>query len=401
MRQKPVTTARYAVLQSSYWLTLCTVAPFASVFLLDHGFTSAQVGMIMAWANLLAMLVQPLVGAFADRSRKVFLSQLMAAFAALGLLLAAGMLLPLPRVLLGGMFLLSVSAVMINQPLVNAICIYYTDRGVDVNFGVARGIGSGVYAIASWVLGVLVNRFGSCVLLISGIALCALLIVLALGYRPIDAAPERAAGASRKEGPASTSIRGFGKKYPKFMLLLAGCVLLFVFHTYSTTYFYQIVLSIGGNSADMGLSNALAALVELPAMFLFGRMARRWSCEKLLMTAAIAYVVKSVAFFLAPNMPWMNVAQCFQALSYAVYVPATIHIANQMMDVNDQNKGQTLLTAANALAAIVGGLTGGVLIDRFGASQMLLVGMGCTVLGAATIFVSAGRSRSNLGASDR
>ncbi len=393
MRQRPVTTARYAVLQSSYWLTLCTIVPFASVFLLEHGFTSAQVGMVTAWANLLAMLVQPLVGAFADRSRKVFLSQLMAAFAALELLLIAGMLLPLPQALLGGMFLLAVASVMINQPLVNAICLYYTDRGLDVNFGVARGIGSGVYAVASWGLGMLVNRFGSRVLLFSGIALCALLIALALGYRPIDAASRRAGDDARKDDSASTSLRGFAKKYPKFMLLLVGCVLLFIFHTYSTTYFYQIVLSIGGNSADMGLSNALAALVELPAMFLFGRMARRWSCERLLMTAAVAYVAKAVAFFLAPSMPWMNVAQCFQALSYAVYVPATIHIANRMMDVSDQNKGQTLLTAANALAAIVGGLTGGVLIDHFGASRMLLVGIGCTVLGAATIFVSTGSGR--------
>ena len=156
MRQKPVTTARYAVLQSSYWLTLCAIVPFASVFLLGYGFTSAQVGLIMAWANLLAMFVQPMVGAFADRSRKVFLGQIMAAFAGLGVLLAAGMLLlPLPKLLLGGMFLLAVAAVMINQPLVNAICIYYTDRGVDINFGVARGIGSGGYPLTSGLLGML------------------------------------------------------------------------------------------------------------------------------------------------------------------------------------------------------------------------------------------------------
>ena len=391
MRQRPVTTARYAVLQSSYWLTLCAIVPFSSVFLLGYGFTSAQVGLIMAWANLLAMFVQPMVGAFADRSRKVFLGQIMAAFASLGVLLAAGMLLlPLPKLLLGGMFLLAVAAVMINQPLVNAICIYYTDRGVDINFGVARGIGSGVYALTSWLLGVLVSRFGTDALLISSIVLCLVLIALALSYHPIQE-PQQSNGGAEQPEMAAIGIRGFVKKYPKFLLLLAGCMLLFVFHTYSTMYFYQIVLNIGGDSADMGFSNALAALVELPAMFLFGRMVRCWSCERLLQVASVAFIVKAVAFFLAPSMPWMNVAQCFQAVSYAVYVPATIYFANRMMDGCDQNKGQTLLTAANAAAAIVGGLTGGVIVDCFGVSAMLIVGICCTVLGTFTIFFSAGK----------
>lgn len=390
MHQRPVTTARYAALQSSYWLTLCAIVPFASVFLLGYGFTSAQVGLIMAWANLLAMFVQPMVGAFADRSRKVFLGQIMAAFASLGVLLAAGMLLlPLPKLLLGGMFLLAVAAVMINQPLVNAICIYYTDRGVDINFGVARGIGSGVYALTSWLLGVLVSRFGTDALLISSIVLCLVLIALALSYHPIPG-PQQSGGAEQQE-TATIGIRGFVRKYPKFLLLLAGCMLLYVFHTYSTMYFYQIVLNIGGDSADMGFSNALAALVELPAMFLFGRMVRRWSCERLLQVASVAFIIKAVAFFLAPSMPWMNVAQCFQAVSYAIYVPATIYFANRMMDGCDQNKGQTLLTAANAAAAIVGGLTGGVIVDCFGVSAMLIVGICCTVLGTLTIFFSAGK----------
>ena len=62
-----------------------------------------------------------------------------------------------------------------------------------------------------------------------------------------------------------------------------------------------------------------------------------------------------------------------------------------MMDGCDQNKGQTLLTAANAAAAIVGGLTGGVIVDCFGVSAMLIVGICCTVLGTFTIFFSAGK----------
>ena len=62
-------TARYAALQSSYWSAFCLVINFVSVFLLAHGLTNAQIGVLMAVASAVATVVQPIVAGLVDRSR--------------------------------------------------------------------------------------------------------------------------------------------------------------------------------------------------------------------------------------------------------------------------------------------------------------------------------------------
>ncbi|HMS38169.1 MAG TPA: hypothetical protein PKA93_13455, partial [Arachnia sp.] len=62
-------TARYAALQSSYWGAFCLVINFVSVFLLAHGLTNAQIGVLMAVASAVATVVQPIVAGRVDRSR--------------------------------------------------------------------------------------------------------------------------------------------------------------------------------------------------------------------------------------------------------------------------------------------------------------------------------------------
>ena len=57
------------------------------------------------------------------------------------------------------------------QPLVNSVSIYYINRGVNVDFGIARGIGSLLYAVCSSILGALVAQTGSRVVLVAADAL--------------------------------------------------------------------------------------------------------------------------------------------------------------------------------------------------------------------------------------
>ena len=54
-----------------------------------------------------------------------------------------------------------------------------------------------------------------------------------------------------------------------------GCVLLYISHVLLNNFTFQIVESKGGNSADMGFSMALSALIELPTMFFFGYMLKK------------------------------------------------------------------------------------------------------------------------------
>ena len=61
----------YALMQSGYWMTYCTVLSFAAVFLQARGYSGTEIGVILAASNLTALVLQPLVADLADRSKKV------------------------------------------------------------------------------------------------------------------------------------------------------------------------------------------------------------------------------------------------------------------------------------------------------------------------------------------
>ncbi len=52
-------TIKYAILNISYFAAFCTVHAYAAVFLLDRGFTNTQVGILLALANVISAVIQP------------------------------------------------------------------------------------------------------------------------------------------------------------------------------------------------------------------------------------------------------------------------------------------------------------------------------------------------------
>ena len=74
-------TAQCAVLQGSYWVAVCAINGFATVFLLHIGLKSSQIGVVLALGNILGVILQPFVAAAADRAKRVTLQQMNAGMA--------------------------------------------------------------------------------------------------------------------------------------------------------------------------------------------------------------------------------------------------------------------------------------------------------------------------------
>ena len=65
---KKTLTVRYTLQQMAYWAAAAGILSFASAFLLEKGFTTAQVGTLLASGNILSCIVQPILADRADRS---------------------------------------------------------------------------------------------------------------------------------------------------------------------------------------------------------------------------------------------------------------------------------------------------------------------------------------------
>lgn len=63
----------YACIHGTFWMFYGVASSFASVFLLANDYTNSEIGMILAAANILAVILQPFVGDLADRTRRISL----------------------------------------------------------------------------------------------------------------------------------------------------------------------------------------------------------------------------------------------------------------------------------------------------------------------------------------
>lgn len=81
------------------------------------------------------------------------------------------------------------------------------------------------------------------------------------------------------------------------------------------------------------------------------------------------------------------------SVSYAVYIPASVYYADQIMDEAHKVQGQALMTVAFTIGSVFGNLLGGRLIDWYGVRAMLAVGIVCTAVGTLLFWAGTGRGK--------
>ena len=170
-------TWNYSLVHALFYPALCAVISFAPVYLLAKGFSNAQYGILMGLSSGLVVFLQPTLAALADSSRRADISRIIlavistAVLAILGLLLCSG-----NRLLTGFFYLLLAASTWVLVPLINALCVWFVNRGVPLNFGLSRGIGSLSFAVMSTLLGKIVAGVSEDILLY-----IALVLLLSMG----------------------------------------------------------------------------------------------------------------------------------------------------------------------------------------------------------------------------
>lgn len=385
---------QYISMQIPYWMGFSVLGGFTSVFLLSRDFSNGQIGMVLSLANLLAAVCQPFLASFADRMVRVRLSQLAAGMALL-LVLFSGILLALPKAFLivAVIYVLLYASLVLLQPMTISIGTFFISRGYGLNFGVARGLGSLAFAGAASVTGVLIERFSPTIILylLIGIFLLFAVMALLIDTRKQDGKySESLLTEHHREGSLEEPIGliEFTKKYKRFIFLLFGVSLLFVYHTIINSYMFQIMQPLGGTAANAGSSLSIAALSELPTMFLFTWVLRRFKIHSLMRVAAFFFSVKAVLILFAGSIFLINVAQSLQMVGFAMHTMASVYYTNQIIPQKDLIKGQTLMATANTIGGIIGAFVGGQMLSFLSVSAMLMIGTLISLVGTVIVWLS-------------
>ena len=378
-------TPRYALIQGLYWAIYCLMVGFASVFLLDHGFTNAQIGLILGLSYLLSAILQPVVGSVFSRRNIRLNIGIACAYIPVAILSLIVVTVPLGRISLAVMLVTMFTVQSMMQPSVNALYQCYESDGRQVNFGLARGIGSAAYALASFAMGRLLARLSPS--LLPGIygAFAAAMIVVLL-------CEKTTAGGNRTNlGRRSASYADILRSYPSLALFLAGIGCMFLTYSFIDNFLVQIILSIGGNSGDLGTAITLSAMTELPAMAIFARFSRKGKGIPLYLISIWFWLAKDLLTLLAPNPQILFAVQLLNFASCAVFVPGMMDYMRHVLPESQLLRGVTLAGTVTTLGSLLATILGGWLIDSIGVRHALMTAEFFAVCGTALLTVALGR----------
>ena len=398
---------KYGCIHGTYWMYYGVAGSFASAFLLARGYSNAEIGIILAVGNILAVFLQPLIADLADRSKKLSLIGVTQLSAVL-LMVLTGLLFVMKQksAALWVVYMFIMAWMTTLQPLFNSLAFKLEETGVHINFGACRSVGSLAYAVLCAFLGTLVEAKGVGVLPLSGeIVLLMLLASLWVTKTQFD----RMVG--EKTGKQAVSVLGecgqvpvadaeeaeeinlalFVKRNKLFVVLNLAVIGVFFSNSILNNFMLQVVEGVGGTSEDMGRIFSVMAFLEIPALFFFDKIKERFSCQLILKFAAICFTLKVLLIYLAESVTMIYVAHLLQTFSFGLFLPAMVSFIGEVMAKGEAVKGQALYTVMTTASSMLASVLGGIMLDVSGPGFMLLVSTIVTGLGALVLVLIVDR----------
>ena len=242
-------------------------------------------------------------------------------------------------------------------------------------------MGSAAYSVMCALVGRLLYRFSPCMLPALYLTTMLLMIACLLAFRAPSFTDGVSLGERRRREPLL-------RRYPRFALLLLGVSLLATVHIFIDNFMLQIVQNLGGGSAQQGVVVAIAAMMELPAMVLYGRLSKRIGGGWVLCMAAWVWVVKDVLTALATSPAMLYAISLLQFASYAFYVPAAVEYVSDALSQQDFLAGQALVGTAFTLGSLAATFIGGWMLDLLGVRGALSGMQAFSVAGAVLLSVA-------------
>ena len=90
--------------------------------------------------------------------------------------------------------------------------------------------------------------------------------------------------------------------------------------------------------------------------------------------------------WISPSLITLTLGFALQVVSFALYIPASVHYANIIIDEKDTVKAQMMFNLMQAGGAVFSSIIGGWLIDFSGISHALLVGAILSCIGTMIAF---------------
>jgi PPP family 3-phenylpropionic acid transporter len=362
---------------------------FLVLYLKKNGFDEIRIGMIMSAISIASIVGQPFWGHYCDRKNTIR-NVLVLCLAFSGI---AALLIPVlyQSYLLIVIICLVVSFTENSMPsIIDSWTMSLAIGKPWLDYGLTRGLGSLGYALTAAAFGILLDRFGYGLMFPTHF----ILILITIGFcffvdkNSRTGIPEHL--LSDRAPVPKIRIKGSGR----FIWFLISSTLVFIGFRAAATFYPLLLSQKGGNNSDMGLSLFIMALSEVPVLFLSRRLLLRFKDTALLVVSMFFFVLRIFLHIVMPTIPGLVLIQAMQALSFALFLPASVYYIKR---IAPEGLTSTYLTVASSfyfgIGGIIGSMAGGFIINKLGIYSMFWYSTGVTVLGMLIFIASSYKLR--------
>lgn len=361
------------VLYLGYYMALGAITPYISLYFQRAGLNGLQIGILAALILVMTSATAIPWGAIADRY------QLHSC-----ILISALVLAPV------FMFLLSrVSAFLLIVPLViaYAFCVapiiplldssaLHAVRLKQASYGELRVGGTVGWIISVWLVGVLIEAYGTQWLFYVYIGVMGLTLIYAVS-RPLR--------RGSIQVPVWRNLRLLVAD-PSVIFFLLSIFLVAAGSGAVMNFFSLFMDGIGAGEGTIGAAWALASISEIPIMLYSGALMRRIGSAGLLKLGCFVYAARWLLLSFVTSPGWALALQLLHGLSFAAFLTASVTYLSERTPQGMATTAQAIFNVvAYGLASMVGALLGGYLYDAVGMASLLRI-FSLVTLGGLVLF---------------
>ena len=359
-----------------YYAAIGAAYPYLPVFYVDIGLRLEQIGLLTAAQAAIQLFLSPVWGGLADRFPRTRLTlPLAAAVATAGatiLFLASDF----TAVVVGSLIMFGGIAGI--TPTLDGRTLETLGPARRGRFGEVRAFGSLAFVVATVGVGFLLDRAGARSLFWAYLPfLIGTVIVTAT-------IPRR--GATR----SVNLLRGAGELLGTsgVFLFLAGFTVVWAALAAISAFYSIRIIALGGSPGLVGIAWAFGAIIEVPYMYAFPRIAARFRTEWLVVLGSIAFALRALLAALAVDPIALVLIAPLEGLGFASVFVGGVTIMSTRAPASMQGTAQGLFSASAGLATIVGSIAGGAIAGAFSIPALFVVCAGTGLVGTAIVAVA-------------
>jgi PPP family 3-phenylpropionic acid transporter len=359
------------------YIAVSAWSPYLSLYYQSLGISLAQIGALMAFTSTVSILMAPLWGILHDRyPRSLVLLPLAGLLAGLGGygLFSAG---ASPLIVLSAAVFAAGTSGLSPMMDVRVLDMAGADRS---RYGRIRACGSASFIVGAPLVGLLKDHHGPASIfwvIVPTIVIGGLLATTIPGRIrvPPSGSMFRAPGRVLRHGPIA--------------VFLVGYLICFAAISAQSVYFGPYLRSLGASNQLVGWAASINALLEVPVMFFFPRIARRVGVERLILLGALIVAVRQIANFAFTEPGVLIACAVLQGAGYGLLVVGGVTFVSRQAPQGTAATAQGLLNGVSfSLAAIIGAGAGGLLASLLAIRGMYGVSVAVGFVGVAAIAVA-------------